>query len=294
MTFQENQVYLKTSDLKISYKTSPHGSIPLIAVHGWLDNANSFDFLAPHLDKKIKLYALDLPGHGLSDHNKKGADYLFSLGVQQLIELTEILGLESFHLLGHSLGAALTSLVAGVIPKKIKTLTLIEGLGPITYPKEDLPQKILHNLKMKKHRITAQKPLYKSEEEGALDRHKKTDLSYESALSLAQRGLGKINDKQYTWLSDPKLLIPPLHPFTEDQVSEFLKKITSPTLVVLGKNGLKFVHEAMEKRLKLLTQKKVLSYPGGHHVHMEQPIKIAQAINSHLIKKTFKSPLSTL
>ncbi|MGH8605107.1 MAG: alpha/beta fold hydrolase, partial [Gammaproteobacteria bacterium] len=47
---------------------------PLIALHGWLDNAASFDPLASYLDE-FDLVALDLAGHGLSDHRPKGVHY---------------------------------------------------------------------------------------------------------------------------------------------------------------------------------------------------------------------------
>src|SRR3546814_5071589 len=51
--------------------TSP----PLLALHGWLDNAGSFPRLAPLLATEYQVIALDLPGHGHSDHLAAGARY---------------------------------------------------------------------------------------------------------------------------------------------------------------------------------------------------------------------------
>ena len=47
----------------------------VIALHGWLDNAESFSLLAPQLPD-ADLVALDLAGHGWSEHRAAHASYL--------------------------------------------------------------------------------------------------------------------------------------------------------------------------------------------------------------------------
>jgi len=47
----------------------------LLALHGWLDNAASFDRLAPLLCEHFHIVALDLPGHGRSGHRPPGTWY---------------------------------------------------------------------------------------------------------------------------------------------------------------------------------------------------------------------------
>src|SRR5262245_54247330 len=102
---------------------------PILALHGWLDNANSFDYLAPYLEDQYYLIAIDLPGHGHSSHIAQGAYYHFSDGIFTVIEIINALKLDKVHLLGHSMGACLASLVAGVTPDRFPSLFLIEGLG---------------------------------------------------------------------------------------------------------------------------------------------------------------------
>ena len=52
----------------------PEDGLPVIALHGWLDNANSFARLAPRLEG-LRIIALDMAGHGHSGHRPPGAGY---------------------------------------------------------------------------------------------------------------------------------------------------------------------------------------------------------------------------
>ena len=45
----------------------PSDGIPTLALHGWLDNASSFSFLAPLLPA-LHIVAIDSPGCGHSSH----------------------------------------------------------------------------------------------------------------------------------------------------------------------------------------------------------------------------------
>ena len=45
----------------------PKDGRPVFAIHGWLDNAGTFDALIPLLPKDLRVVAVEMPGHGLSD-----------------------------------------------------------------------------------------------------------------------------------------------------------------------------------------------------------------------------------
>ena len=55
----------------------PTEGMPVLALHGWLDNANSFHELAAYLPPTVRFVAVDLPGHGFSSHRPVGAKYTF-------------------------------------------------------------------------------------------------------------------------------------------------------------------------------------------------------------------------
>lgn len=53
----------------------PTNKQPIVAIHGWQDNAGTFDNLAPLLPSNIAILCIDLPGHGLSSHLSDGQFY---------------------------------------------------------------------------------------------------------------------------------------------------------------------------------------------------------------------------
>ena len=68
-------------------------STPILALHGWLDNAASFDCIAPLL-KNYHIVAVDLPGHGLSPHKPKGSRYHYLDYVNDVYEIIKYFGWE--------------------------------------------------------------------------------------------------------------------------------------------------------------------------------------------------------
>lgn len=109
----------------------------ILALHGWLDNANSFTFLGPYLaEKGYHVVALDHIGHGHSDHLPKGGTYTLSRSVAFTRDAMDALGWESSHVVGHSMGASISLMYSAVFPEKVEKLVLIEGFGPLIEPAE--------------------------------------------------------------------------------------------------------------------------------------------------------------
>lgn len=101
----------------------PEDGQPVIALHGWLDNANSFARLAPKLEG-LRIVALDLAGHGHSNHRPTGAGYALPDYVHDVLQVAEQLGWQRFSLLGHSLVAIISVFLAGALPERVQRLSL--------------------------------------------------------------------------------------------------------------------------------------------------------------------------
>jgi pimeloyl-ACP methyl ester carboxylesterase len=102
----------------------PAEGMPALALHGWLDNAASFDRLAPLLPEH-HLVALDLAGHGRSQHRHPSVVHHFIDWAPEVVAVADQLGWESFELIGHSMGAGISTLVAGTFPDRVRRLVLL-------------------------------------------------------------------------------------------------------------------------------------------------------------------------
>jgi pyruvate dehydrogenase E2 component (dihydrolipoamide acetyltransferase) len=104
--------------------------VPVVLLHGFGADLNSWMFTQPALAEGRRTFALDLPGHGGSskDVGAGDADTLVDAVGGALAGL----GLQRVHLVGHSMGGAIACLVAARWPERVATLTLIApaGLGP--------------------------------------------------------------------------------------------------------------------------------------------------------------------
>uniref|UniRef100_A0A2K5Z521 Serine hydrolase like 2 n=1 Tax=Mandrillus leucophaeus TaxID=9568 RepID=A0A2K5Z521_MANLE len=77
---------------------------PVLCLHGWLNNANSFDRLIPLLPQDFYYVAMDFGGHGLSSHYSPGVPYYHQTFVSEIRRVVAALKWNQFSILGHSFG----------------------------------------------------------------------------------------------------------------------------------------------------------------------------------------------
>jgi pimeloyl-ACP methyl ester carboxylesterase len=85
------------------------GSRPIFALHGFLDNSNSFKPVAPYITSNAKYHiiAIDLPGMGLSSPIPDGIPYSTKFYLMSLRRVTEHFKLTNFTFMTHSFGCSL-------------------------------------------------------------------------------------------------------------------------------------------------------------------------------------------
>ncbi|WP_421292996.1 alpha/beta fold hydrolase [Aeromonas taiwanensis] len=248
-----------------------HGQPLLVALHGWLDNGASFLPLAPHLEA-FHLVCLDLPGHGHSDH--KHTPYVFVDWLDDLHQIVQAAGWTRFTLLGHSLGALIASAYAGVFPEQVERLILMEGLGPLSQPDEEVPGQLRRAILNRSRTRERAASGFASLEEAVAARCKVADISAAAARLICERQLEERAGRWY-WRSDPRLRdLSPLR-MSEGQAQALIRAIACPVLFIRGEEGFPWLLDQWRQRAGAFAQIEMVQVAGNHHFHMENSSETA-------------------
>ncbi|WP_342631236.1 alpha/beta hydrolase [Marinobacter alkaliphilus] len=107
----------------------------LVLIHGFGANKDNWTRLAKEFKGEFNVYAIDLPGHG--DSSKPlDIGYRFEDQVNYLNQILEELGVKQFHMMGNSMGGAITALYAATHPDQIQTAVLFDPAGIFEYESE--------------------------------------------------------------------------------------------------------------------------------------------------------------
>ncbi len=241
--------------------------LPVIALHGWLDNAASFAPLAENL-QGLRLIALDLAGHGLSDHRSLDNTYNIWQDVADVYAVAEQLGLSTFALLGHSRGAMVATLTAGTYPERVSHLGLIDSFVPQAIDEAELPAQLALSIVDKHQRLGREPRLYATREEAIASRTSRGEslLSQASAELIAARGLRR-EGQGFRWRADEKLKVASEVKLTPAIVRAYVERICCPSLLLLSDAQRIERFYDMDQHVADLS---VAVIEGSHHFHMEE------------------------
>jgi pyruvate dehydrogenase E2 component (dihydrolipoamide acetyltransferase) len=119
---------VEVADRRLRYlELGEGGGVPVLFVHGFGADLNTWMFTQPALAAGRRTVAVDLPGHGGSAKDVGAGD---AEGLTDAVEgALDVLGIEQVHLVGHSMGGAIAALTASRRPERVASLTLIASAG---------------------------------------------------------------------------------------------------------------------------------------------------------------------
>ena len=114
------------ADIEMNYLIRKGDGPILMLVHGFSANNSTWLQFADKLPDNYYLIAPDLAGHGKSS---EAESYDLERQAERLKALAEHLNLEPFHIVGNSMGGAISAIYAARFPEDIASLILIDSAG---------------------------------------------------------------------------------------------------------------------------------------------------------------------
>lgn len=117
--------FAELDGFKIHYKSLHTGRTAVVFVHGWASDLNAWKFQAGALEERVRVLALDLPGHGRSD--KPVRSYSMGLMARAVAAVMDAAGVDRAVLVGHSLGTPVIRQFTRLYPKRVIGLVVVDG-----------------------------------------------------------------------------------------------------------------------------------------------------------------------
>ena len=233
---------------------------PLVLLHGFGADKDSFDRIAPYLTPRFHLVMPDLIGFGESSRPPR-ADYAPRAQAERLRALLRRLGIAAPHLGGNSMGGQIALTYAAMYPKEVQSLWLLNASGVASAPPSELRRKIAGG---------GDNPLLvKNEDEFAA----LVDLVTARPLRVPRRLLDVMAQARIRNYALEARIFKQL---AADSVEDRIRGLAIPALIVWGQQD-RVLHPGGAGVLQmLLIRSEVIMMPGvGHLPMLEQPKQCA-------------------
>lgn len=257
----------------------------ILALHGWLDNADSYAPLAEYLSD-YQLLAIDWPGHGLSEHRPGSyplhwIDYLFDL--ENLMEALKQVQ-SPIALMGHSLGGIVASAYTASFAHRVPKLILLEAITPLfecpSMATKRLNKSFAGHLSWLANR-EKKKPVYDASEQAVKARSRLTKLDSRWCRLIVERNMQAV-DGGVSWRSDPRLKLDSPMRLTFEQVEGVMQSVETQTLLITAEDGLTLLHKEVPKAKSWFSRLEHKVLDGDHHLHMGNSEAVAREVKQFL------------
>jgi pimeloyl-ACP methyl ester carboxylesterase len=261
------EIELDVGGVTLAAKRWRNGPLPVLALHGWLDNAASFDVLAPKL-RNADVVALDLAGHGHSYHRTLQAAYNIWDDLPDILRAADRLGWSQFHLLGHSRGAIIAALLTATLPERVISTALLDGYRPEPVPSADFFRQLALHLRQHVGRENRSAARYETKSRALIVRARVSGMREDSARLIVERGLQQV-DGGWLWRADPRLSLASAVKLSAEQVMHMETLVAErPCRLWLARDGSAGWLSEQRPLESIILPWRLLD--GSHHFHMEE------------------------
>ncbi|KAH8302058.1 hypothetical protein KR044_002307 [Drosophila immigrans] len=269
---------------------------PILGMHGWMDNAGTFDTLAPLLPPHLPLLTVDVPGHGLSSWLPKGSVYHSIELVQIVLRIMKHYKWDKVSLLGHSMSSINGFVFGSMFPEKLDMFIGLDVMKPLIRTDKTFIDKLAirleDNLKVEERILEGSEPPSYEWNKLVERLHIGTNksISMESCQYLLKRSCkpSKQDPNKFYFSRDNRLKASIVYTLSNETVMEMAARIKTPYLFIKALQGpyyedKKYYHGTLD----VLRKNPLFEYyevEGSHHVHLNEPEKVAHFMNAFINK----------
>ena len=249
----------------------------VVFVHGLMAFAANWRRIANKLEDHYQCLIYDQRGHGRSIKPETG--YSPNDFAEDLNKITDDLGWDSFHLVGHSMGARVSMAFAHQYPEKVKSLC-IEDMGADVQPDSYKYYEEMLNIVPTPFKNKDELKHFFAEE------FLKVFKPHENPIVLVtflQANIEEKPDGLYDWKFSKQAIVEIVREgHSKDRWLE-VSSFKMPVLLVRGQNSHVLGVKEFEKMLQVNSQIQGLEIKGaGHWVHYEKYEEFAQALEQFI------------
>ncbi|XP_075545519.1 serine hydrolase-like protein isoform X2 [Dermacentor variabilis] len=266
----------------------------VLALHGWRNNAGTFDTLIPLLAPEIFVVALDLSGHGLSSHKPAGCSYSYHEYVMDVCRVVQQLKWERFCIMGHSFGCTVGMMYASFFPDRVQCVVALDLYAPLHVPRERLTQdtsKLISSFIHLESKLN-QPPSYTEEEllkrldEATLHTLNKDTMRILMARDVARAG-GTNEEGKLVLRTDQRTKVISTVLLDADFQYTLMEKIRCDLLMITASEiDERIMRQSMDRFFALYKRCcprfKHVEVEGNHYVHLNHPERVAPLVNEFL------------
>lgn len=257
---------IEVSDSTLAYLEGGQGET-LLLLHGFSANKDNWNRFAKELVNDYHLIALDLAGHGDSSQDLN-ISFELQDQVQRVRELSQKLGLKRFHIVGNSMGGAISTLYTKAYPDQIISLGLFDAAGL----KAPTPSPYIKALEQGKNPLIPKTP---RDVEYLFDfaMQQKPFIPWPISSVLARKSISRaaVNEKIFADMIKAK-------PMQENgQAEMLLASLQKPAIVIWGKQDRVLDVSTAQVFNKHLTNSQIVLMDNvGHMPMLEAPAETAK------------------
>ncbi|XP_064480477.1 serine hydrolase-like protein isoform X2 [Ornithodoros turicata] len=269
----------------------------VLALHGWRNNAGTFDNLAPLLSEDLYIVAVDLSGHGLSSHKPLGCSYNYIEYVMDVCRIVDILKWQKFSIIGHSFGCCVGMMYASMYTNRVECIIALDLYSPLHVQDKNIARYTSESIRkvLSIEEKLGFPPTYLEDELiDKLDAATFGKLTESSKRTLLKRDLTPVGAGKVTLNPDPRTKIISTIHFNLSFQYALMEHYTGDLLMVTASEiDPRIMRESMDAFFDLYSKKcrrfKHVEVEGNHFVHLNNAERVAPVVNAFLQEMEYNS-----